>query len=118
MLSFSASGPGVGSIRVNATDGIAEPVEAAFRVSAHSPGAKMAEAYPDVVSDKLTVHSTSASQFKVQIYNSTGRCVYNASIKPDPYKPYEINVAGLAPGRYTVAISGNQGTVKKTILKI
>lgn len=118
VLSFSASGPGVGSIRVSATDGISEPVEAAFRVSAHSPGAKMAEAYPDVVSDKLTIHSTSASQFKVQIYNSTGRCVYNASIKPDPYKPYEINVAGLAPGRYTVAISGNQGTVKKSILKI
>lgn len=118
ILNFKAAGPGVGRIRVSATDGISAPAEASFRVSAHSPGVKLAEAYPDVVSNKLTIQATSISQLKVQIYNSTGRCVFSTSIKPDPYKPYDINVSGLAPGRYTVAISGNQGTVKKTILKI
>ncbi len=118
MLSFSASEPGVGSIHVSATDGIDTPAEASFRVSAHSPGVKVAEAYPDVVSDKLTIQATSTSQLKVQIYSSTGRCVYSASIKPDPYKPYEVNVSELAPGRYTIVLSSSKGSVKKTIVKI
>ena len=118
MLSFSASEPGVGSIHVSATDGIDTPAEASFRVSAHSPGVKVAEAYPDVVSDKLTIQATSTSQLKVQIYSSTGRCVYSASIKPDPYKPYEVNVSELAPGRYAIVLSSSKGSVKKTIVKI
>lgn len=118
MLSFSSTGPGVGSIRVSATDGIDAPAEASFRVSAHSPGVKVAEAYPDVVSSKLTIQATSTSQLNMQIYNSTGRCVYSATIKPDPYKPYEVDVSGLAPGRYTIVLSSSKGSVKKTIIKI
>ncbi|MBP5566036.1 MAG: S8 family serine peptidase [Bacteroidales bacterium] len=118
VLSFSASKTGVGSIRVSATDGIAEPVEASFRVSAHSPGSKIAELYPTQVDDKLVVQGVSSSKLSIQIYNSTGRSVYSTSIKPDPYDPYVINVSGLAPGRYTVILTGPNSSVKKSIYKL
>ena len=117
VLSFSASGPGVGTIRVSASDGIASAVATTFRVSAHSPDAKTADIYPDFISDKLTVLAASTSDIKVQIYNSTGRCVYSYSFKANPYEPLVIDVSGLAPGRYTVILTGANGTTKKTILK-
>ena len=118
VLTLTATGPGVGEIRFSATDTYSEPIKDSFRFSAHSTGVKIAEVYPATVTSKLSVQAVSVSQMKVQIYNSTGRCVHSASIKPDPYSPYVINVSGLAPGRYTVVLSGSKGTVKYSILKI
>lgn len=117
-LTILADGPGVGRISVSASDGIAPPVEASFRVSARSSGVKVAEIYPTSVSEKLTVQGVSEGSNKIQIYNSTGRCVYSAEVSLDPYNPLTINVSGLAPGRYTVIVSGSHGSIKQSIVKI
>ena len=117
-LTILADGPGVGRISVSASDGIAPPVEASFRVSARSSGVKVAEIYPTSVSEKLTVQGVSEGSNKIQIYNSTGRCVYSAEVRLDPYNPLTINVSGLAPGRYTVIVSGSHGSIKQSIVKI
>ena len=118
ILSFTATGAGVGSIRISATDTYSTPVEDSFRFSARSSGVKIAEVYPVQVDDKLTIQGVSGGSMSVQIYNSTGRCVYSVSIKPDPYNPYIVDVSGLAPGRYTVLVSSSKGSSKTTIFKI
>ena len=117
-LEFRANSVGVGQITFSASDGIAPPVKTSFIVSAHSSGTNIAEIYPVQVDDKLTIQGVSGGSLDVKIYNSTGRCVYSNTIKADPYAPYVINVSGLAPGRYTVILTGSKGTVKKSILKI
>lgn len=117
-LEFSATSVGIGQITVSASDGIAPPVEASFKVSAHEKDSKLAEVYPVQVNDKLVIQGVSASKLSIQIFNSTGRSVYSTSIKPDPYDPYVINVSGLAPGRYTVILTGPNSSVKKSIYKL
>ena len=117
-LEFRANSIGVGQITVSASDGIAPPVKASFKVSAHSSGTSIAEVYPVQVDDKLTIQGVSGGSLSVQVYNSTGRCVYSVSIKADPYNPYIVDVSGLAPGRYTVLVSSSKGSSKTTIFKI
>lgn len=117
-LAFSLSKSGAGRISVSADDGIADPVEASFRVSAFSKGAVIADLYPTTVTDRLTVHGVSAGNAKVQIYTSTGRSVYSRDLTLNPYNPTEIDLSGLAPGRYTVIVSKSGSKIKQTIVKI
>lgn len=117
-LTFRADAVGAGEIRISASDGIAAPVEASFKVSSHAKKTTLAEVYPTTVSDKLSIQGITAASIKVQIYNSTGRCVYATNIKADPFNPYLVDVSGLAPGRYTVLLSGSKVSSKTTIIKI
>jgi hypothetical protein len=118
VLRISPEEPGAGRIMVSASDGIAAPAKASFRVSVHSPGASVADVYPTTVTDRLTIQGLTAEKLKVLIISSTGRTVYSKEIKADPYSPTVIDVSGLAPGRYTVNISKSNGKIKQTIVKI
>ena len=117
-LIINAEAPGVGTITVSASDGIAPPIEGSFRFSAHTSGTRLAEVYPQTVTNRLNIQSLSPGTLKVQIISSTGRIVYSKEIKADPYSPIVVDVSGLAPGRYTVSISKANGTIKQTIVKI
>ena len=118
ILTISSEGPGAGSITVSASDGIAAPVRASFRVSAHTPEASVADIYPTTVTDRLTIQSLYKTTLKVLILSASGRTVYNKEIQGDPYSPAVINVSGLAPGRYTVSVSSSDKKIKQTIVKI
>ena len=118
ILTISSEGPGAGSITVSASDGIAAPVRASFRVSAHTPEASVADIYPTTVTDRLTIQSLYKTTLKVLILSASGRTVYNKEIQGDPYSPAVINVSGLAPGRYTVSVSSSNKKIKQTIVKI
>ncbi|MBR0175442.1 MAG: S8 family serine peptidase [Bacteroidales bacterium] len=118
VLSISSEGPGCGSITVSASDGIASPVRVSFRVSAHSSQASLADIYPTIVTDRLTIQSLYKINLKVLILSSSGRTVYNREFQTDPYSPALIDVSGLAPGRYTVSVSSTDKKIKQTIVKI
>ncbi len=117
-LILTAASPAVGTITVRAGDGIAPPVTVSFMVSAFSKGVGIAEVYPQIVSDKLTVQAVSPGTVKVRIYSSTGRLVYSKELSIDPFTPTNLDLSGLAPGRYTVYIINSSSKHKQTIIKI
>lgn len=117
-LTISAAAPGTGSIRVSASDGMAESVSASFRISIHNAGAQVADIYPLTVSDKLTVQALSGTGLTISIYTSSGKKVFSESITADPFSPYVINTSGLAPGVYTIKVESSKEKTTKRIVKI
>ena len=118
--SLTLSGTGsseITSVSISATDEEGASVSTSFRVKTIAE-AGAAEIFPATVSDKLTISCPTVCKATIDIYQATGRKLYTKTLTMDPFSPFDINVKGLAPGRYTVSVSTDKGSIKKTIVKI
>jgi subtilisin family serine protease len=117
LLRISSDSPGVSVISVAASDSFSAPAEQSFRVRFTSNNL-IADIYPDCIQSSLYIAGFQALSPEVTIIGPTGRTVFKKDIFTDTFFPYEINVSGLAPGRYTVFVSASGRKIKKTITKI
>lgn len=117
-LRLKADEPGVGKVEISASDGFNEAVKTSFLLRGISEDSTVADIYPTAVTDVLLVAAVEPGEAKVEVFSSTGRSLYSKSLEMDPFNPLEIATSGLAPGKYIVKVSGNNGTTKKTIIKL
>lgn len=117
-LQLKASAAGIAKIEISASDGFNEAVKTSFLLRGISEDSTVADIYPTAVTDVLLVAAVEPGEAKVEVFSSTGRSLYSKSLEMDPFNPLEIATSGLAPGKYIVKVSSNNGTTKKTIIKL
>ncbi len=109
---------GSSTIGVKAVDAAGTSAEIGFKVVARDPSVEYS-AYPNPVRDYLNIATGAEPEdLSVKIVSQTGRTAYEvAAVKASAFEPARINLSGLAPGRYSVAIRQGIETHSFTIMK-
>lgn len=118
LLVITPKGYGTSTVTLMATDGLGADASVRFRVAVVNPDQPVA-LQEEVVSSEVVFSVGTAEPVAVNlsIYASTGGLVYSKQLLASAFLPIELNVAGLAPGRYTAEISYEGVTQRLRFMK-
>ena len=116
-LTVKALAIGKSVITVTATDPSAKSIAADVDVYVRNPD-KPYDVYPNPVVDILNIGSGEDVTGKVILYSSTGQKSYENSVELNMYSPYQIDLSGLAPGRYRLVIDTTGSDYETDIIKL
>ena len=74
-------------------------------------------AWPNPVTDVLTVQTGVLTDARVRLIAGSGRTVLDRTLTVGPGYPLTLDLSGIAPGRYTLIVSYGDKENKKTIIK-
>lgn len=108
---------GLTDITITASDPLGKSVSQTMSLVVRD-GESAAAVYPNPVVNKLYVSTGSeeASTY-VRLVSATGSVVYENTSVFSAFNPLEIDMSKCAPGRYTLEVTYNGSTTKKTIVK-
>lgn len=116
-LTFGSTS-GEAKITVVARDGRGAEAKQTFRVLLRVQGENVS-VYPTQVTNTLTVGTGVAlTDTHIDIFSQLGALVYTFDGQTSAFKPVEIDLSGLAPGRYQVKVTFGGETYTKTIVKL
>lgn len=109
---------GVTEVTITASDARGEHVSVSFLLAV-TDASNPVHISQTVVSKSLTIgiEADEPTKVEINIYSSTGVCVYKSEIQADVYNPAQLDLSTLAPGRYTLSITYNGNTYKSTLIK-
>lgn len=106
----SLASSGVATVTLKGTDAGRKSAEASFQVLVRPEGTQV-QSYPNPVTSTLFVGTgDEASQAEITLFSSTGAVVYDTVATCSAFAPAQIDVKGLAPGRYNLRVryAGNE----------
>ena len=117
-LTVSPGSYGIANVTITASDFLGADASISFKVAVVNPDqpVQLAE---EVVSSELELRIETAvpTSVKLAVYASTGGLVYKKETLASAFLPIQLNVAGLAPGRYTAELTYNDVTHRVRFIK-
>lgn len=105
-------------ITVTARDGRDAEATQTFRVLSRAEGENIS-VYPTQVTSTLTIGTGAKTEdTHIEIYAQSGTLVCSLDTLTSAFKPAEIDMSGMAPGRYHLKVTIAGVTYVKTIVKI
>ena len=117
-LTLTPVGYGNATVTVKATDFLGEDASLSFQVAIVNPDAPV-RVTPEVASTEafISVETEKDVTVKVKLYSSTGSLVLETQTEASAFHPIHLDVAALAPGRYTAVLEYNGQTRKVRVVK-
>jgi len=116
-LTVKALAIGKSVMTVTATDHSAKSVAMDVDVIVRNPD-KPYDIYPNPVIDILNISAGEDVTGNVILYSSTGQKSYENAVELNIYSPYQIDLSGLAPGRYRLVIDTTGSDYETDIIKL
>ena len=104
-------------ITVTATDIRGETASQSFKVLVRD-GEEDVDVYPNPVSDKLYLRTSTDTDVKYMITSSWGATALEGEAQVSPFSPHDIDVTGLDSGMYSISIRYDGKTLRKTFVKL
>ena len=117
-LTVSPRSYGIANVTITASDFLGADASISFRVAVVNPDQPV-QLVEEVVSSELElrIETATPTAVKLAIYASTGGLVYKKETLASAFLPIQLNVAGLAPGRYTAELTYNDVTHRVRFIK-
>ena len=117
-LAITPKGYGIANVTITASDFLGADTSVSFRVAVVNPDQPV-QLVEEVVSSELElrIETATPTAVKLAIYTSTGGLVYKKETLASAFLPIQLNVAGLAPGRYTAEMVYNDVTHRVRFIK-
>ncbi len=117
-LAITPKGYGIANVTITASDFLGADTSVSFRVAVVNPDQPVQLAEEVVSSElELRIETATPTAVKLAIYTSTGGLVYKKETLASAFLPIQLNVAGLAPGRYTAEMAYNDVTHRVRFIK-
>lgn len=116
IATFTALGSGVTDVTVSASDMSEESCQMSFKVGVANPDRPI-EIWPIPVQDVMNISTGVRKDADVRVFSSLGMVVKEAKGITSILEPMQVNMAGIAPGRYKVEVNSGEEKYVKDIIK-
>lgn len=107
---------GLYTMDVVASDGAGKECRTPLRILVKDK-ANPVEAYPNPVTDKLTIRTERNAETRIRVTSPSGTVIYDETKEVSGYEPVSLNMLSCAPGIYSLTVSYDGKEYKKAIVK-
>lgn len=109
---------GLSSVTITAKDFIGAKASVSFKVAVTDP-ANPVKVSPEVVNSDavISIETATPVTVKLALYTATGGLALSYETTASAFRPIELDLSALAPGRYTAVLEYNSQTRKIRIVK-
>ena len=108
---------GMTTVTVTVSDASGESVKLSFNVLIR-PEEELASAYPNPVTDRLTVATgLNPTTARIRVISPSGDTVLDKTFNCSAFNPAVVDLGDVAPGRYTLYVEYDGLSYSKTIIK-